>query len=571
MPYITPNSIPAGRICRPVFIPDDPEWMAIVSGALNELAFAYNWEQVTGISAQDAAAVGLEMWLAHVQDECASDDVPTPYWTNADNVDDSLPADVQEWYGFFTDYDASWDDMSFVEQATVWLYSGMIASAYSPGAAIVFRTTVSKFLFAVRQRDFGGIVRLMIDGDDVATIDTSESPDTVTYIPVVGDPDVTEHEFRVINVSPDGVGAMELHAVDVVRKLLSENEITPPDRRYNQSTDAVEFSPDGGTTWVDAPWLDPRSSDIFRRPALPDGERCNAAARMRAQIEQQMDTAIAFQSVAGIASSFLFGLGLLTAGIGTLVGLFLLVADTLLTIGIDAIITAMTASVYDQLECILFCNIDDNGQMSEAQLAQIRADVNDQIGGVAAVVLNLMFDSFGSVNLSNAAVVRDESGDCEDCECLVDWGIEFDFAIEQYGWALDPGYAGKQEYAAGVGFRSTGVPDAGYNFVYINRTLDIADATLITRVEADVESSNFDSIYGFRFQPFQGGYSDPPSGAYTYIRDMCIDPYGIDPVVMHIEVNGQQYAGATAIIRRVRLYGTGIAPDIGTPIDPIVC
>jgi len=68
-------------------------------------------------------------------------------------------------------------------------------------------------------------VRLLMDGEDVGTYDTSENPDTVLYVPVEGDPEVGLHEFRVINVSPTGVGAMELRPIEVIRKRLSEDEV----------------------------------------------------------------------------------------------------------------------------------------------------------------------------------------------------------------------------------------------------------------------------------------------------------------------------------------------------------
>lgn len=55
--FITPDSAPsATKVCRGLTIPDDEQYVALVLGALVELIFPYNWEQVSGISADDAAA-----------------------------------------------------------------------------------------------------------------------------------------------------------------------------------------------------------------------------------------------------------------------------------------------------------------------------------------------------------------------------------------------------------------------------------------------------------------------------------------------------------------------------------
>jgi len=57
VPYITPPSTPESTTCRALLIPDSSDWLAIFGGALTELIYAYNWEQVEGISVTDALAV----------------------------------------------------------------------------------------------------------------------------------------------------------------------------------------------------------------------------------------------------------------------------------------------------------------------------------------------------------------------------------------------------------------------------------------------------------------------------------------------------------------------------------
>lgn len=56
MPYLTPESIPEGTVCRPLFIPDDTQWLAIVSGAITELLYKSSWEQFGAVTPSEAIA-----------------------------------------------------------------------------------------------------------------------------------------------------------------------------------------------------------------------------------------------------------------------------------------------------------------------------------------------------------------------------------------------------------------------------------------------------------------------------------------------------------------------------------
>lgn len=54
--WVTPENTPNRFICRRVFIPDDPLYMAAVNGALLMLTETYNWENVFGVPESEAAA-----------------------------------------------------------------------------------------------------------------------------------------------------------------------------------------------------------------------------------------------------------------------------------------------------------------------------------------------------------------------------------------------------------------------------------------------------------------------------------------------------------------------------------
>jgi len=70
--YLTLDSIPGGRICRPLFIPDDPMWLALFGGALTELQKAWNYEKFGTLTPEEMATeceAIINQWYADI---CAS-------------------------------------------------------------------------------------------------------------------------------------------------------------------------------------------------------------------------------------------------------------------------------------------------------------------------------------------------------------------------------------------------------------------------------------------------------------------------------------------------------------------
>lgn len=55
MAYLTPDDIPGDTTCRVLLIPDNTDWIAIVTGAIQELSFTYNWEQFGTVTPQECA------------------------------------------------------------------------------------------------------------------------------------------------------------------------------------------------------------------------------------------------------------------------------------------------------------------------------------------------------------------------------------------------------------------------------------------------------------------------------------------------------------------------------------
>lgn len=72
MPYLTPEEIPEATDCRSLLIPASSEWLAIVSGAINELSQEWNWQQEGAVTTEEAAQAMLAMWLDFVSSTCGS-------------------------------------------------------------------------------------------------------------------------------------------------------------------------------------------------------------------------------------------------------------------------------------------------------------------------------------------------------------------------------------------------------------------------------------------------------------------------------------------------------------------
>ena len=221
--------------------------------------------------------------------------------------------------------------------------------------------------------------------------------------------------------------------MEIVRLFLTPDEVVPPYIRYDPDTDAIQISPDNGVTWNDDIGADPRHADGYRMPPLGGASpRCDAAANMVAALRGFVDTIIntldylaLVNAAAGILARFI---GL----IGWLISLVLAIIDGLLVIGRSTIDTAFTEAVYDDILCIIYCRISNDGRVSASQLAAINDDILDQLGATVSAVWEYTMTGLGEVGLSNAGAIGTETGDCGDCgDC---GGCAYDFDLDGQGF-----------------------------------------------------------------------------------------------------------------------------------------
>lgn len=227
--------------------------------------------------------------------------------------------------------------------------------------------------------------------------------------------------------------------MQVIRKRLWADEGAPASTRYNQDTEQVETTPDGGTTWNPDPGSDPRSNPAYQLPPNPDGN-CAAAAGMVVQMKIFVE-GMADATLIGIANVALLMLVTMIPGAGWLFGVALAVASGVLAAGTGVIAASFTPTVWEQILCILYCNIAADGTVNQEQLDAIQAEIDAQCGSTVSAGTAFMWQTWGFVGLTNAGVINaDPLADCDDCNC--GWCYAFDFVGGEEGWVIGPTGAG---------------------------------------------------------------------------------------------------------------------------------
>src|SRR5919108_1150916 len=226
----------------------------------------------------------------------------------------------------------------------------------------------------------------------------------------------------------------------IIRKKLDPNTVYPDDLRYNENTDTVQTNVNG--QWVDNPEADPRNQTTYppRNTANPrcDGARsvADALSNQIMEILTAIDNASTAYTIAGLI------LGLLAFGpFGIFIGIALFLADQMLAAGSTAIEAALPPSAFDTLTCILYCRMDANGRLKTGQLPATMGDVDAQIGGFGAIILNGFLSLAGEGGINNLASLGTSSGSCGGCpcniECISEEAVIFGTVVNQTSTYID--------------------------------------------------------------------------------------------------------------------------------------
>lgn len=181
------------------------EWLPYVLGALSQLQQRGTW---VGTDEEKTIAVARATLLMQLFDQpvCVVPEVETPFWDDEENVDDSAPVTEQTWYGQVTNPDAPAGELDFVESVALWIFTGLVAVATFEVAgiapAIVFHTTVEKFIILQKRGNVAETIRFVIDGQDAKFVNTApyaegEIIETTLVTPQTGG----EHTLMIIGGS----------------------------------------------------------------------------------------------------------------------------------------------------------------------------------------------------------------------------------------------------------------------------------------------------------------------------------------------------------------------------------
>jgi hypothetical protein len=204
--FPTPNEIPVENGYLLFYFPDNNDWAGLLLGAAGALTYEWNFYEWGVLLPEDAS----EIWKQIVEDAPynllpGGGDYPTPYWDDDSDVRDAFPADTQPWYGYVSNPTDPADELTFVENATIWSITGFVAFAtwevgFAP--AILFNTIAKRWVLAFRRGDVGEIIRVIIDAVEQPGVDTSDMAEgEVVYKSYVGDPDLDNHDVLIVQES----------------------------------------------------------------------------------------------------------------------------------------------------------------------------------------------------------------------------------------------------------------------------------------------------------------------------------------------------------------------------------
>jgi len=174
-------------------------------GAVAVLAEAWRWYPWGSLTADEAADawndIINEAYENSFTDTCpVVQKTPTPYWDTDDDVDDEFDPDLQPWYGYVEDLGNP--TTTFVEDAAIWATTGLLAVSATPAAAILFHTIAPAFVVAVRRGEYAEIIRLYLDGEEAAEVDTSTVAEgELIRVTLAGDPEIETHALMLVNAT----------------------------------------------------------------------------------------------------------------------------------------------------------------------------------------------------------------------------------------------------------------------------------------------------------------------------------------------------------------------------------
>lgn len=165
--YLLPEQIDGHELfCVSMKVPNVREYRMAVLGQLAELGKWWIWEKDGTERGSEAAQIFRDLFVTTFHWETSCDPCQTPFWYDADTVDDTECCDEN-------DQDCEdGDGDQWLEQVADWIITAFLATTFSPGAAIAYKTTIPRVRLFFRTGSLGAIGEILIDGILWGAIDT---------------------------------------------------------------------------------------------------------------------------------------------------------------------------------------------------------------------------------------------------------------------------------------------------------------------------------------------------------------------------------------------------------------
>lgn len=451
--YPTPVSIPEETSCLTLQVPANAEWWALAVGVLWTLSYDQNWQQFEGgMSREDAAARWIQMVneavdLAAETNSCDSM-AEAPYWDDDDaqDADDTEETAMEDWYGEVT---FSEDGVPIFNGNRLedWLIAGLVALVSGKDKAVRFLVSARQFRIYLRAGDFGGTVKIFLNGILATLVDTYSTSPGLREVPILTDGTpllgmgAMDDLIEMLIVQDDAHNPEDVPQLQIIRKRLWAGEIAPTNTRYNSECNCVEVTYDDGDTWHERPEADPRHGTIYLMPPLSGGDaQCAAAGGMVELVRRTVDNILNAVSLVEAVNAVFDLLALLTGGAGVIAAAVLTIVEAVLAIGSEIVNLAFSEDAYAALLCSFYCNIQSDGNVLPAQVAAIEEKITADTDIVVSTIVNLYIENlWGEVLLSNAGVsFADHDADCSACDCS-SCNAVYDFTPgDQLTWYLAP-------------------------------------------------------------------------------------------------------------------------------------
>ncbi len=192
-----------------ILVAYNPAWSKVLAATCDQMLQFTTW---LGDSDEKKLAVNRALSLKILLQtpfDVPERDYPAPYWDDETDAGDEEPEASQDWYGLVEDAAAPPDELTFVQNAVIWLFTGFVLIAASPslvgsvGAAIAFRTLANRFVLSFNKGDVREQIRVIIDAQDYGSVDTDDIADgEVMDMTVNGLEDADFHDIMIITTNP---------------------------------------------------------------------------------------------------------------------------------------------------------------------------------------------------------------------------------------------------------------------------------------------------------------------------------------------------------------------------------